>query len=86
MTNTFRYVIIKTQKEKLIIMRNKELQNQINRVMNELYKLHEMLPEDERTFYFGRREQNLITVAQMISVNISLAETAKEVEAEINSA
>lgn len=67
-------------------MRNKELQNQINRVMNELYKLHEMLPEDERTFYFGRREQNLITVAQMISVNISLAETAKEVEAEINSA
>lgn len=67
-------------------MRNKELQNQINRVMNELYKLHEMLPEDERTFYFGRREQNLITVAQMISVNISLAETEKEVMAEMDSA
>lgn len=67
-------------------MRNKELQNQINRVMNELYKLHEMLPEDERTFYFGRREQNLITVAQLISVNISLAETEREVRAEIDSA
>lgn len=67
-------------------MRNKKLQSQINKVMDELYKLHEMLPEDERTFYFGRREQNLITIAQMISVNISLAETAKEVEAEINSA
>ena len=67
-------------------MRNRKLQDQINRVMNELYKLHEMLPEDERTFYFGRCEQNLITVAQMISVNISLAETEKEVMAEINSA
>ena len=67
-------------------MRNRELQNQINRVMDELYKLHEMLPEDERTFSFGRREQNLITVAQMISVNISLAETEKEVMAEISSA
>ena len=67
-------------------MRNKELQNQINKVMNELYKLHEMLPEDERTFYFGRCEQNLIAVAQMISVNISLAETEKEVMAETNSA
>lgn len=67
-------------------MRNRELQNQINKVMNELYKLHEMLPEDERTFYFGRREQNLITVAQLISVNISLAETEKEVMAEMNSA
>ena len=67
-------------------MRNRELQNQINRVMNELYTLHEMLPEDERTFYFGRSEQNLITVAQMISVNISLAETEKEVMAEIDSA
>lgn len=67
-------------------MKNRELQNQINRVMNELYKLHEMLPEDERTFYFGRREQNLITVAQLISVNISLAETKKEVAAEIDSA
>ena len=67
-------------------MKNKKLQNQINKVMDELYKLHEMLPEDERTFYFGRREQNLITVAQMISVNISLAETEKEVMAEIDSA
>lgn len=67
-------------------MKNRELQNQINKVMNELYKLHEMLPEDERTFYFGRREQNLITVAQLISVNISLAETEKEVMAEIDSA
>lgn len=67
-------------------MKDKKLQNQINKVMDELYKLHEMLPEDERTFYFGRREQNLITVAQMISVNISLAETEKEVMAEINSA
>ena len=67
-------------------MRNKELQNQVNKVMNELYKLHEMLPENERTFYFGRREQNLITVAQMISLNISLAETEKEIMAEINSA
>lgn len=67
-------------------MKNKELQNQINRVMDELYKLHEMLPEDERTFYFSRGEQNLITVAQLISVNISLAETAKEVMAEIDSA
>ena len=54
--------------------------------MNELYTLHEMLPEDERMFYFGGCEQNLITVAQMISVNISLAETEKEVMAEINSA
>ena len=67
-------------------MRNKELQNQINRVMNELYKLHEMLPEDERTFYFDECEQNLITVAQMISVNISIAETEKEVMAEMDSA
>lgn len=67
-------------------MKNRELQNQINKVMNELYKLHEMLPEDERTFYFGKREQNLITVAQLISVNISLAETKKEVMAEMNSA
>ncbi len=67
-------------------MRNRELQSQINRVMNELYTLHEMLPEDERMFYFGGCEQNLITVAQMISVNISLAETEKEVMAEINSA
>ena len=67
-------------------MRNKKLQNQINKVMDELYKLHEMLSEDERTFYFGSREQNLITIAQMISVNISLAETEKEVKAEINSA
>lgn len=67
-------------------MRNRELQNQINRVMNELYRLHEMLPEDERTFYFDRHEQNLITVAQLISVNISLAETEKEVMAEIDSA
>ena len=67
-------------------MKNRELQNQINRVMDELYKLHEMLPEDERTFYFDRREQNLITLAQMISLNISLAETEKEVMAEINSA
>lgn len=67
-------------------MRNRELQNQVNKVMNELYKLHEMLPEDERMFYFGRREQNLITVAQLISVNISLAETEKEVMAEIDSA
>lgn len=67
-------------------MKNKKLQNQINKVMDELYKLHEMLPEDERTFYFSKREQNLITVAQMISVNISLAETEKEVMAEINSA
>lgn len=67
-------------------MRNRELQNQIDRVMDELYKLHEMLPEDERTFYFGRREQNLITVAQLISINISLAETEKEVMAEISSA
>ena len=67
-------------------MRNKELQNQINKVMNELYTLHEMLPEDERMFYFGKSEQNLIAIAQMISVNISLAETEKEVIAEINSA
>lgn len=67
-------------------MKNKELQNQVDRVMDELYKLHKLLPEDERTFYFGRREQNLITVAQLISVTISLAETKKEVEAEINSA
>lgn len=67
-------------------MKNKKLQNQINKVMDELYKLHEMLPEDERTFYFSKREQNLITVAQMISVNISLAETEKEVMAEISSA
>lgn len=67
-------------------MKDKKLQNQINKVMDELYKLHEMLPEDERTFYFGKCEQNLITVAQMISVNISLAETEKEVMAEINSA
>lgn len=67
-------------------MRNKELQNQINRVMDELYKLHEMLPEDERMFYFDRGEKNLITIAQMISVNISLVETEKEVMAEINSA
>lgn len=67
-------------------MRNRELQNQINRVMDELYKLHEMLPEDERTFYFGRREQNLITIAQIISVNISLAETEKEIMAEMDSA
>lgn len=67
-------------------MKNRELQNQINKVMSELYKLHEMLSEDERTFYFGRREQNLITVAQLISVNISLAETEKEVAAEIDSA
>lgn len=67
-------------------MKNKKLQNQINKVMDELYKLHEMLPEDERTFYLGRREQNLITLAQMISVNISLAETEKEVMAESISA
>lgn len=67
-------------------MRNRELQNQINKVMNELYTLHEMLPEDERMFYFDKSEQNLITIAQMISVNISLAETEKEVMAEIDSA
>lgn len=67
-------------------MKNKKLQNQIIKVMDELYKLHEMLPEDERTFYFGRREQDLVAIAQMISVNISLAETEKEVMAEINSA
>ena len=67
-------------------MKNRELQNQINKVMDELYKLHEMLPEDERTFYFGRREQNLITVSHLIIVNISLAETEKEVMAEIDSA
>ena len=67
-------------------MKNKKLQNQINKVMDELYKLHEMLPEDERTFYFDEGEQDLVTVAQIISVNISLAETEKEVMAEINSA
>lgn len=67
-------------------MKNKKLQNQIIKVMDELYKLHEMLPEDERTFYFCRREQDLVAIAQMISVNISLAETEKEVMAEINSA
>lgn len=67
-------------------MRNKELQNQINRVMDELYKLHEMLPEDERMFYFDKGEKNLITIAQMISVNISLVETEKEVMAEMDSA
>lgn len=67
-------------------MKNKKLQNQINKVMDELYKLHEMLPEDERTLYFSRSEQNLVTVAQLISINISLAETEKEVKAEINSA
>lgn len=86
MTNYNRYVIIKILKERLIIMKNKKLQNQIIKVMDELYKLHEMLPEDERTFYFGRREQDLVAIAQMISVNISLAETEKEVMAEINSA
>lgn len=67
-------------------MKNKKLQNQIIKVMDELYKLHEMLPEDERTFYFHRREQDLVAIAQMISVSISLAETEKEVAAEINSA
>ena len=67
-------------------MKNKKLQNQINRVMDELYKLHEMLSEDERTFYFYRREQDLVAIAQMISVNISLVETEKEVMAEMNSA
>lgn len=67
-------------------MKNKKLQNQIVKVMDELYKLHEMLPEDERTFYFDRHEQDLVAIAQMISVNISLAETEKEVVAEINSA
>lgn len=67
-------------------MKNKKLQNQIIKVMDELYKLHEMLPEDERTFYFDEGEQNLVTVAQIISVNISLAETEKEVMAEIDSA
>lgn len=67
-------------------MRNKELQNQINRAMDELYKLHEMLPEDERMFYFDKGEKNLITIAQMISVNISLVETEKEVMAEMDSA
>lgn len=67
-------------------MKNKELQNQIIKVMDELYKLHEMLPEDERTFYFYRREQDLVAIAQMISVSISLAETEKEVMAEIDSA
>lgn len=67
-------------------MKNKKLQNQIIKVMDELYKLHEMLPEDERTFYFDEGEQDLVTVAQIISVNISLAETEKEVMAEIDSA
>lgn len=67
-------------------MKNKKLQNQINKVMDELYKLHEMLTEDERTFYFDEGEQDLVTVAQIISVNISLAETEKEVMAEIDSA
>lgn len=86
MTNYNRYVIIKILKERLIIMKNKKLQNQIGKVMDELYKLHEMLPEDERTFYFYRREQDLVAIAQMISVSISLAETEKEVMAEMNSA
>lgn len=67
-------------------MMNKKLQNQIIKVMDELYRLHEMLPEDERTFYFDKHEQDLVAIAQMISVNISLAETEKEVMAEINSA
>lgn len=67
-------------------MKNKKVQNQINKVMDELYKLHEMLTEDERTFYFDEGEQDLVTVAQIISVNISLAETEKEVMAEMDSA
>ena len=67
-------------------MKNKELQAQVDKVMDELYKLHKMLPGDERTFYFDEGEQNLVTVAQIISVNISLAETEKEIIAEMDSA
>ena len=63
-------------------MKNKKLQNQLNKVVDELYKLHEMLTEDECTFYFEEGEQDLVTVAQIISVNITLAEAEKEDMAE----
>lgn len=63
-------------------MKNKKLQNQLNKVVDELYKLHKMLTEDERTFYFEEGEQDLVTVAQIISVNITLAEAEKEDMAE----
>ena len=63
----------------------KELQNQILKVNDELYKLHQMLPLDERIFYIEAEELTLVSIAQMIWTDISLKEIQKEIEREINS-
>lgn len=63
---------------------NKELQNQIDKVMYELQKLHEILPVDEQTFYFISGENNLLGIGQMIATNISIEETIKEILAKDN--
>jgi hypothetical protein len=64
---------------------NKELQNQIDKVMYELQKLHEMLPADEQMFYFEEQPNNLLGIGQMIATSISIAETIKEILVEDDS-
>ena len=64
----------------------KELQNQIDKVMYELQKLHEMLPADEQMFYFEEQPNNLLGIGQMIATSISITETIKEILVEDDSA
>ena len=65
-------------------MDTKKIHKQVNKVMDELYKLHFMLPDKWKEFYISEGDgMNLITIAQLISLNVSLNETDDIIEREM---
>ena len=56
-----------------------EIRKQLDKVVDELYALHDLLPKDEQKFYIQCGEFNLPALAQIIEVNLEISETIKEV-------